>query len=484
MTDQSAAEVTGTAPAGSAHLEPDAIGVAQDTMIGMANSAPAVSTGLTLAALAAATAYAVGPIILITAIPMLIIANAYRRLNLWNANCGASFEWVGRAINPYLGFITGWLMVAGSLIGTISGVVVLAPSVLAIFGANSSSTWPNILISTAVVLIMLVIAILGIRLTARTQVGMGLIEYVILVGFAIAGLVLVLSHHHGTFPFTRGWVSVTGIGGKGSLAAGFLIVVFMYTGWDGSIYVNEEAKHKSSNPGRAAILAVVFLAIIYTLSEVGLQGVVSPARLQANSDSALVYVARAIGGGGWEKVMALALALSVIASTGTGIVVISRMVYRMASRRVLPEILSRISPRFSTPAVASIVISLIVIAIMWVYLLSSSVANVFTDLIDVTGLLYIAFYILTAVAAMVYYRSHVFSNAWDALIVGILPILACVFLGWILVKSLLAAPASQLWSIGGIIVVGLALMFSARFLMRSPFFQVQRESATPGPARS
>jgi amino acid transporter len=81
-------------------------------------------------------------------------------------------------------------------------------------------------------------------------------------------------------------------------------------------------------------------------------------------------------------------------------------------------------------------------------------------------------------------RSRVFSNAWDGLAVGILPILACVFLGWILVKSLLAAPASQLWWIGGIIAVGLVLMFSARFLLRSPFFQAQRESATPGPARS
>ena len=57
----------------------------------------------------------------------------------------------------------------------------------------------------------------------------------------------------------------------------------------------------------------------------------------------------------------------------------------------------------------------------------------------------------TSVAAMVYYRSRVFSNAWDALIVGILPILACVFLGWILVKSLLSAPASQLWSLVGIV---------------------------------
>lgn len=41
---------------------------------------------------------------------MLIIANSYRRLNLWKANCSASFEWVGHAISPYLGFLTGWLI--------------------------------------------------------------------------------------------------------------------------------------------------------------------------------------------------------------------------------------------------------------------------------------------------------------------------------------------------------------------------------------
>ena len=112
-------------PAGK--LEPDAIGVAQDTVIGMASSAPAASIGLTLAALAAATAYASGPVIVLTAIPMLIIANSYRRLNLWNANCGASFEWVGRAISPYLGFMTGWLMITGYVIGAVAGVEVIGP---------------------------------------------------------------------------------------------------------------------------------------------------------------------------------------------------------------------------------------------------------------------------------------------------------------------------------------------------------------------
>src|SRR5271169_932191 len=279
MTDHSAATVAGITPAPGAKLEPDAIGAAQDTIIGMASSAPAATVGLSLAALAVATAYGSGPILILTAIPMLIIANAYRRLNLWNANCGASFEWVGRAVNPYLGFLTGWLMIAGSLVGAISGVVVLAPSVLAIFNTAATSTWPNILISTAVILVMLTIAIIGIRITARTQVGMAAIEYTILIGFAIWGFVAVLGHHHGTFPITRDWFSISGIGGKGSLAAGFLVAVFIFTGWDGTLYVNEEVKHRRVNPGRAAIIAVALLLVVDGLSIVGLQGIVNPATM-------------------------------------------------------------------------------------------------------------------------------------------------------------------------------------------------------------
>jgi amino acid transporter len=287
----------------------------------MANAAPAVSVGLTLAALAAAAAYAVGPIIVLTAIPMLIIANTYRRLNLWKAQCGASFEWVGRSINPYLGFMTGWLMITGTLVGVVSGVVVLAPSVLAVFGSTSTSTWPNILISTAILLIMVVIAIVGIRITARIQVGMGLIEYVILIGFAITGLVLVLSHHHGTFPITKGWFTVSG----------------------------------------------------------------SEARAASRRGSS------------------------------------SRCSCTPAGTRVFTStrLLAAIHPRFSTPAVATLIIGAILVVVTWIYLLSTSVANAFTQVIDVTGLLYAAFYVLTAFAAVTYFRRRIVSNAADLVLVGI-----------------------------------------------------------------
>ncbi len=480
MTVHSATTVAGTAPAPEARLEPNAIGVAQDTVIGMATSAPAASVGLILAGLAAATAYGSGPVIILTALPMLIIANSYRRLNLWNANCGASFEWVGRTISPYLGFLTGWLMIMGGIVGTVSTTVVLGPSVLAVVGSTSTAVLPNLAIDTAVVLGMLVIAIVGIRITARTQVGMGLIEYVILIGFAVVGLIAVINHHHGTFPISKGWLSLSGIGGHGSLAGGFLVAIFAYTGWDGTIYVNEEVKHRRTNPGKAAMLAVAFLAIIYTLSQLGLQGVVSPTRLQHNSTSALVYIAQALGGGGWAKVMALALALSVIATTGTGIVLGARVIYGMASHRVLPSFLSNVHRRFATPVAASLTVGLVLLGLTWVYLLATSLASAFNDVIALTSLLYCAFYVLTACAAIVYYRRRIFSGFLDAMILGVLPLAAAAFLCWILVKSLMLAPAAQVWSMAAIIGVGLVLMLAARFVLKSPFFHIRRESYSQG----
>src|SRR5437764_447595 len=132
----------------------------------MASSAPAATIGLTLADLAAATAYGSGPVLILTAIPMLIIANAYRRCNMWNANCGASFEWVGRAINPYLGFLTGWLMVAAYIIGTVAEILLLGPSVLAVFGSSSTNTWAWIAIGSALGEVLLVVAGVGVKITA------------------------------------------------------------------------------------------------------------------------------------------------------------------------------------------------------------------------------------------------------------------------------------------------------------------------------
>ena len=91
---------------------------------------------------------------------------------------------------------------------------------------------------------------------------------------------------------------------------------------------------------------------------------------------------------------------------------------------------------------------LLIVALSTIYYLATSVQNAFFDVIDVTGLLFSIFYIMTAVATMVYYRRRVFSSAWDALILGLLPLGAAVFLGWILASRcrMRRQPRSGRWS--------------------------------------
>jgi amino acid transporter len=250
-------------------------------------------------------------------------------------------------------------------------------------------------------------------------------------------------------------------------------------------YVNEEVRHRRVNPGRAAIIAVAILTVIYALAAMGLQGTVPAARLQAHSTSALVYAAGALGGPGWAKVMALCLALSVIAATGTNIVLTSRIIYGMASYRTLPGFLARISRRFATPVAASILTGVLLIALTWVYLLASSVQGAFDAVIDVSGLLFAAFYVLTALATIVYYRRRVLSTLRDAVILGVLPLAAAGFLAWVIARSVATAPASQQWSLAAILATGLALLLAARYGLRSPFFRIPRESdPAPGQHRA
>jgi amino acid transporter len=149
----------------------------------------------------------------------------------------------------------------------------------------------------------------------------------------------------------------------------------------------------------------------------------------------------------------------------------------MASHRVLPSFLGTVNRRFSTPVAASVVVGVLLIAITWIYLLATSVQNAFDSVVNVSGLLFAGFYVMTALATIAYYRRRIIATVWDALLLGILPLAAALFLIWIIFRSMQLAPAQQNWSLVGVIGLGLILLFVARFVLRSPFFQIPRESA-------
>src|ERR1700678_2119921 len=68
---------------GDPELAKGAISLLQNVVTSVASSAPGQSSAVTIAALIAASSYAGGFAILVTTLPMLAIAFAYHRLNLW-----------------------------------------------------------------------------------------------------------------------------------------------------------------------------------------------------------------------------------------------------------------------------------------------------------------------------------------------------------------------------------------------------------------
>jgi amino acid transporter len=152
----------------------------------------------------------------------------------------------------------------------------------------------------------------------------------------------------------------------------------------------------------------------------------------------------------------------------------------MASYRALPGFLAGVSRKYSTPVASSVVVGVLIAAISAVYLLATSVQSAFDNVIAILGALLAILYILTTLAALTYYRRRIIASWRDAIVVGVLPLGAAGFLGYILYRTLSSAwdsSRAQVWTLVGIIAAGLVMLLLARFGLRSVFFRLPRESA-------
>ena len=96
----------GVAP-GEKGLKGNALGFLSNVVIGVASTAPGYSLAVTLGFIVAVAGVGLqAPAVLIVSfLPMLCIAFAYRYMNRADPDCGTSFAWVTRALGPHLGWL-------------------------------------------------------------------------------------------------------------------------------------------------------------------------------------------------------------------------------------------------------------------------------------------------------------------------------------------------------------------------------------------
>ena len=441
-------------------------------IMSLASSGPTQSIAVSLATLLATVGYASFLPLLICFIPMLGIAIGYQRLNAWQPSAGATYSWVGRALNPHAGFFAGWIMLMYYVIGTTSLTVPLGTYFLSFFSNAAANNSVDVaLVGSVFDLIVLVVAALGIKLSARFQWGWAIFEYGLLVGFTIAAIVAIYGGSlHNTVHISASWFTISGAGGFNALVTGLLTAIFLYSGWDTAAYVGEEAEGKKAGP--AAITSVVLLFFMYSIVIMAFQGVAPGSKIQENAANVLAYVGQLIGGGFWSNVMIVAVLGGTLASLQAAIVSSSRIGYAMGRDRVFPSWFGKIHERHQTPWNATILFGLLNLIFLWGSTLIGSIGTALTDIVQTLGLMAAIFYLLTAGTAVWYYRKVITSSGSNFLLGGLLPGLGAAFMAFVIIYTFWTGSLSGI-QIGfgfGFALVGLVLSFISRATAKSPFY--------------
>lgn len=444
-----------------------------DVMImSMASCGPTQSIAVTLAVLLSTVGYASFLPIAICFIPMLGIALGYQRLNAWQRSAGATYSWVGRALNPHAGFFAGWIMLMYYCVGTTSLTVPLGTYMLSFFSDSAANnTYDVAAVGTGFDLLVLVIAALGIQLSARFQWGWAIFEYGLLVGFSIAAVVGIYGHSlHNTVHISGSWFTIGGAGGFSALVSGLVLAIFLYSGWDTAAYVSEEAKGKQA--GRAGVTSVVVIFVIFAVVILCLQGVAPDKAMQDNAGNILAYVGDLIGGTGWGNVMIVAVLGGTLASLQAAIISAGRISFAMGRDRTFPRWFAQVNPRYRTPWHATILFGLLNIVFLWAQTLIGPIGTALGDIVSTLGLIAAMFYLLTASTAVWYYRRTIVRSTSDFILGGVLPGLGAAFMAFVIIYTLAEGLLNGV-EIGfgfGLAAVGLVLSFVSQYAGKSSFY--------------
>jgi len=474
MSTTDSAVTTGVSQKG---LSAGAVGVLGAVVIGVSTIAPAYTLTASLGPTVAEVGTQVPAIILVGFIPMLLTAFGYRELNRVIPDSGTSFTWGVRAFGPWIGWMTGWGLVAATVIvlSNLAGIAVefLFLLISQVTGnASIADLAFNPFINVGVCLLFMLGATLvsyrDMQTTQKFQYILVGFQVLVLLVFAIAAIVRAVQ---GDAPdptaFSWSWFNPFEVSSFSAFAAGLSLSIFIFWGWDVVLTMNEETKDPAKTPGRAAMVTVIVVVSLYLLLSIGLvmfAGVGTGALGLANEDiSANVFFALSDPVlGPLAFLVSLAVLSSSAASLQSTAVGPARTLLAMGYYGALPKKFARVSPRFFTPGYATIVSAVVASAFYAVMRLVSE--NVLTDTILSLGMMICFYYGLTAFACVWYFRKQWFDSARSFFFTFLFPLVGGGILAVLFVTTLVDSmdPAygsgSSIGGVGLVFVLGVTII--------------------------
>lgn len=497
MESTSLSEPARGAERGEKGLKRDAIGFLDGLIIGIASTAPAYSLAAVLAIVVVGVGVQAPAVLLVSFVPMFLIASAFYYMNRADPDCGTSFSWITRAMGPGIGWIGGWAVCTTGIIviGSLADVAVFYSFDLLTLDSLRDSKTAVTIGAVAVIAVMTLICVLGTELSARVQRVMILAQVGALLLFAVVAIfkVAVGDAPEGALDPSLSWFSPFAVDSFDALVLGLLTGVFIYWGWESCVNLNEETQHSDSSPGKAAVASTVVLLVTYVAVTVGIVAFAGLDRVAEFEDDTGLFgaIAGDALGSPLDKLVILAIITSGLASTQTTILPASRTTLSMARQGAYPRRLGDVHERFLTPHVATIAVG--AIAIVWYVVLNTLSQNFLFDSLTALALMIAFYYALTGFACAVYYRRELTRSVRNFVFIGVGPVIGGLILSALFVKAIVeysrvedSYTGTSVFGVGipvalggGLLLIGFVLMLVWRFGAHERFFGRRREIVDP-----
>ncbi len=481
---------------GSKGLKAGALGLVATVVIGVASTAPGYSLAASLGFVSEKAGLQAPAIMWLAFLPMACIAAAYFYLNRVDPDCGTTFPWVTRAFGPRRGWMASWGLIMADLVIMPNLAGISGRYVYLLFGLHSlaENSIAVAILGCLFIMAMTWICVIGIELSARSQVAMLGTELAVLVIFSLLALYKVYAGDlPGSVRPSLAWINPFEIPTTSALAGGLVLAVFIYWGWDTAVAVNEECEDSSRVPGLAAVLSTVILLAIYLLTTIGSQAARGPQFLAENSDDTLSAVGGVVFGGGgfgnvFQKLLIISVLTSAAASCQTTILPASRAMLSMGTHRAAPAKFAEIDHQHHTPAWSTWLFGFVSCA-WYVGLLivsENSGVDAYGASIAAVGLMIAFYFAFTGFACVAYFRRSIMRDPRAFLLAGVLPMIGALSLTYIFFKVLVDewgddGGYGKIFGVGAVFVIGTLLLIVGLPLMRwcqhqyPAFFQIKAD---------
>jgi amino acid transporter len=285
-------------------------------------------------------------IILIAMFAMMITAVSYGRMAALYPSAGSAYTYVGRGLNPHLGFLAGWAMFLDYLLQPLINTVWISTAL----HERYLQKVPFFAWAAIIAIIITLLNLRGIRSSARANKVLLFLMFVV-VGFFIVLAVRFLFRAQGlagmfstrpfydpsTFDSHRIWTAT-------SFAA------LTYIGFDGVTTLAEDVENPKRNVLLATVLVCVFTGLFGGLLVYLAQMVWPDWHSFPNLETAFMDVCQRVGGPILFNGMGAILVLAAFGSGLTGGLGAARLLFGMGRDNVLPRrVFGHLSPGSSTP---------------------------------------------------------------------------------------------------------------------------------------